>query len=259
VAGHPAAEQLGRYRSHRFPSWGAGPRAREALRGAQRPALLTGCAGRSRQAGTALVETQQSAAGEDHPRTPRTIDTDGHISRSWFRKAIWLPALETAQLGFHVTPHGLRHAHASWLLAGGATCRSSRNASVTPPSPRPISTFTPSPTPTKQHSTLWQRSEPPRTRRAGQRTIVMRSYRNCAERWRCSEQCSTPCGSGSGLTASNRIVDTEEVTGSIPLSPTTKEQASESRTEARRVCDCGIVRRLSADLASSGGPPLTRP
>jgi hypothetical protein len=31
-----------------------------------------------------------------------------------------MPALDVAQLGFHVTPHGMRHAHASWLLAGGA-------------------------------------------------------------------------------------------------------------------------------------------
>lgn len=29
-------------------------------------------------------------------------------------------AVNSAGLGFHVTPHGLRHAHASWLLAGGA-------------------------------------------------------------------------------------------------------------------------------------------
>jgi hypothetical protein len=28
--------------------------------------------------------------------------------------------VEAAELGFSVTPHGLRHAHASWLLAGGA-------------------------------------------------------------------------------------------------------------------------------------------
>ena len=33
---------------------------------------------------------------------------------------MWSKALAKADLGFHVTPHGLRHAHASWLLAGGA-------------------------------------------------------------------------------------------------------------------------------------------
>ena len=31
-----------------------------------------------------------------------------------------MPALKSADLGIHVTIHGLRHAHASWLLAGGA-------------------------------------------------------------------------------------------------------------------------------------------
>jgi site-specific recombinase XerD len=31
-----------------------------------------------------------------------------------------MPALKSADLGIHVRPHDLRHAHASWLLAGGA-------------------------------------------------------------------------------------------------------------------------------------------
>jgi hypothetical protein len=33
---------------------------------------------------------------------------------------VWAKALAKAGIGFRVTPHGLRHAHASWLLAGGA-------------------------------------------------------------------------------------------------------------------------------------------
>ena len=33
---------------------------------------------------------------------------------------VWLPALDDANLGLHVRMHDLRHAHASWLLAGGA-------------------------------------------------------------------------------------------------------------------------------------------
>jgi site-specific recombinase XerD len=33
---------------------------------------------------------------------------------------VWLPALKKAGLDFHVRVHDLRHAHASWLLAGGA-------------------------------------------------------------------------------------------------------------------------------------------
>ena len=32
----------------------------------------------------------------------------------------WPPALEAVRLGFHMRIHDLRHAHASWLLAGGA-------------------------------------------------------------------------------------------------------------------------------------------
>jgi integrase len=60
------------------------------------------------------------AAGKDQPRSPRVVSTDGHIGNDWFRANVWRKALTAADLGFHVTPHGLRHAHASWLLAGGA-------------------------------------------------------------------------------------------------------------------------------------------
>ncbi|WP_407341558.1 tyrosine-type recombinase/integrase [Pengzhenrongella phosphoraccumulans] len=42
------------------------------------------------------------------------------LSRNTFRTRIWLPAEEKANIGFHIRPHDLRHAHASWLLAGGA-------------------------------------------------------------------------------------------------------------------------------------------
>ena len=46
---------------------------------------------------------------------------DGNpISRNTFRTKVWLPALERAGLGFPVRFHDLRHAHASWALAGGA-------------------------------------------------------------------------------------------------------------------------------------------
>ncbi len=48
------------------------------------------------------------------------MNTDGHIPNGWIRTNVWKSALDKAGLGFHVTPHGLRHAHASWLLAGGA-------------------------------------------------------------------------------------------------------------------------------------------
>jgi site-specific recombinase XerD len=60
------------------------------------------------------------ANGKDEPRRGRSVDTDGHLSRNWFRTAVWLPALDAANLQIRVRMHDLRHAHASWLLAGGA-------------------------------------------------------------------------------------------------------------------------------------------
>ena len=57
--------------------------------------------------------------GKDGPRTPRRRDTDGHIPDDWFRKQVWYPARKAAGLA-NVRIHDLRHAHASWLLAGGA-------------------------------------------------------------------------------------------------------------------------------------------
>jgi integrase len=68
----------------------------------------------------AAYRTQRRSAGKDDPRTPRRRDTDGHIPRGWFRSSIWRPTLEQAGLELKVRVHDLRHAHASWLLAGGA-------------------------------------------------------------------------------------------------------------------------------------------
>jgi hypothetical protein len=51
-------------------------------------------------------------------------EADPHIPRAWLRQQIWEPALSHAGLGFHVRVHDLRHAHASWLLAGGADLQS---------------------------------------------------------------------------------------------------------------------------------------
>jgi integrase len=42
------------------------------------------------------------------------------LSRNTFRTRAWLPAVEKAKIDFGVRMHDLRHAHASWLLAGGA-------------------------------------------------------------------------------------------------------------------------------------------
>lgn len=52
---------------------------------------------------------------------PSTDNAGGKpLSRNTFRTRYWLPAQKAAGLDFHVRVHDLRHAHASWLLAGGA-------------------------------------------------------------------------------------------------------------------------------------------
>lgn len=68
----------------------------------------------------AAYRAARRAKGNDSPRRPREVRTDGHMPNRWFRANVWDTAVAAAGLGFRVTPHGLRHAHASWLLAGGA-------------------------------------------------------------------------------------------------------------------------------------------
>jgi integrase len=68
----------------------------------------------------AIYRAQRRAGGKDEPRRPRTLTTDGHIPRSWFRAKVWGPARDRAGLESAVRVYDLRHAHASWLLAGGA-------------------------------------------------------------------------------------------------------------------------------------------
>jgi hypothetical protein len=60
----------------------------------------------------ARYRAQRRANGKDHPRTPRTITTDGHVPRSWFREHIRKPALDTSGIGIRVRTHDLRYAHA---------------------------------------------------------------------------------------------------------------------------------------------------
>jgi integrase len=74
------------------------------------------------RAACAIYRTQRRSQGKDNPRTPRTrhTDADGHISNDWFRRQVWYPAVTAAGIETKVRIHDLRHAHASWLLAGGA-------------------------------------------------------------------------------------------------------------------------------------------
>lgn len=41
-------------------------------------------------------------------------------ARMTFRTKIWLPAVSRTGIGYRLRMHDLRHAHASWALAGGA-------------------------------------------------------------------------------------------------------------------------------------------
>ncbi|MEV4323096.1 tyrosine-type recombinase/integrase [Microbispora rosea] len=72
------------------------------------------------RAAFAIYRAGRRSSGKDSPREPRQRETDGHISADWFRRQVWKPALKEADLGIHVRIHDMRHAHASWLLAGGA-------------------------------------------------------------------------------------------------------------------------------------------
>jgi site-specific recombinase XerD len=46
------------------------------------------------------------------------------ISRNTFRTRVWRPAIKASGIDFDVRVHDLRHAHASWLLAGGSDLKS---------------------------------------------------------------------------------------------------------------------------------------
>jgi len=53
-----------------------------------------------------------------------TTEVGTPISRNTFRTRVWLPAVSRSGVEFAVRFHDLRHAHASWLLAGGSDLKS---------------------------------------------------------------------------------------------------------------------------------------
>jgi integrase len=68
----------------------------------------------------AAYRAKRRASGSALPYAPRAAESDDHIPRNWFRRSVWTPACQAVGLGFKPRVHDLRHAHASWLLAGGA-------------------------------------------------------------------------------------------------------------------------------------------
>ncbi len=67
----------------------------------------------------ALYRAERRRDGKDRPSKGRVLEVDPHLHASTFRTSVFRPALRAAGID-GVTFHGLRHAHASWLLAGGA-------------------------------------------------------------------------------------------------------------------------------------------
>ena len=68
----------------------------------------------------AAYRAERRAIGKDAPAHARHRHTDGHIDGQWFRTQVFYPAVQAAGIPFKFTPKSMRHAHASWILAGGA-------------------------------------------------------------------------------------------------------------------------------------------
>lgn len=66
-------------------------------------------------------QIERLGLGRDDLLFPSSETAGGQpLSRNTFRTRYWMPAVEASGIGFNVRMHDLRHAHASWLLAGGA-------------------------------------------------------------------------------------------------------------------------------------------
>ncbi len=68
------------------------------------------------------LHIQTHGIGRDQPLFTTTTGTP--ISRNTFRTRVWQPAVKASGITFNVRMHDLRHAHASWLLAGGSDLKS---------------------------------------------------------------------------------------------------------------------------------------
>ena len=68
----------------------------------------------------ALYRSERRRSGKDRPaKSGAVAEADPHLNPNTFRSGVLQPAFQAAGIA-GVTFHGLRHAHASWLLAGGA-------------------------------------------------------------------------------------------------------------------------------------------
>ncbi|MFD0203802.1 MULTISPECIES: tyrosine-type recombinase/integrase [Saccharothrix] len=85
-----------------------------------------GCRCGTCRAAYAGYRARRRAQGKDRPRCGRRVDTDGHLPRRWYLRTIWKPALAAVGIRRRVRMYDLRHAHASWLLAGGADIQTVR-------------------------------------------------------------------------------------------------------------------------------------
>jgi site-specific recombinase XerD len=78
------------------------------------------CRCRHCKSAIAAYRALRRASGLDNPRQQRRWDTDGHLPGEYFREQVIKPALKEAGIQTSIRMHLLRHAHASWLLSGGA-------------------------------------------------------------------------------------------------------------------------------------------
>jgi integrase len=85
-----------------------------------------GCRCEHCRAAYAYYRALRRAAGKDRPPAGRPVTRNGHLPRDFFRQQVWKPALAAAGITRRIRFHDLRHAHASWLVAGGADLQTVR-------------------------------------------------------------------------------------------------------------------------------------